>query len=1237
MFGPALSHLLVCLTVHAAHASIGDQDKHAEALTSLLEAEKGYFNPKIEMRRSDPSTSGSGFGIFAKEDIAAKSLLFRVPTNIILDSLDTMEDQPLQTTMVCGAVRNLAKELKLGNESDHAAYVNYLLDTQLPGQLPSAWSDAGKTLLTRFLEGDDGTVTFPPEYPIEWIADDWHQDCEGSEDPMEEYAALLVVQRAWDHLLIPVYDMMNHRNGESMNTMSNNARDGDPVKVQANRDIKAGEEIYTTYNMCDDCEERYTRYGTPEILRDHGFVEQYPQSWIFPSIDVAFRIDEVMDDEENATGEFKVSEWIEGGEVDDEESVEALKDLLEEVVERKELLLDARDNKVPDNEWNIITAYANAMELAINVALDNADIEDFECIENGTCKIASLKRYADLDNSEDVVSDLTGLTWPTCDVDALMEQFDDDGIFDLLEEVKSPYQHLSFMMRPDNKETCFDIDNTIQICDSYRPHYHELQVHQTARYLKNMKRVLWVGGGDSMLLHEFLKYPDLELAVGLELDQRVVRGSFKHFGTQPHFENEKVEWWFGDATKSLMMLPKDYFGSFDMVVVDLSETVMSLTVTDELDMIEALTLLLKPDGVFIKNEKYFEQFKAMFPHSVQMHWYENPVICSQTMAMGSYSINFMKAEQTDFGVEGLLIEPVESTEDPYHLYHDYARNHTSREICDVLLNKDKSGKAPTQTGSPGILFIVEAEDATADLSDVDGLKSSLTTALEKEGLTIVSAVTTATNGGSIISFMLSEGYVIARTAPEHKYCGFDIHFWTSLDKHEDTKDAVIAAVGSKASSKSTFRVIAGGIFGLSSWQEEEKGRGPQYEEICEQRSQAREAEVDSSATEKKMGVVNQSTIDSMLEESVFLIPGDSKKVAMLIGNDGKSGSSAAAKNMDNVEVETIYCPSMLDLNEYEAGALDAATACETHLTNTLSDLAVNKKFNVLVIDSTADKLTASILLKIFSVRRKTFAKRVLEANALVVSVMLDESEKWRQNLVQLFKNDVFKFDPTWYVEVGVTDSVGAMKILLANESDPHFVQRLNKAVAAHEKKSGLSIEVQVVDGGQFVYQDDPFEPTRSFLPGDYDQSSPLKQWRSQIPLGHQIIFQMEYTDSKATNALSAAIVRKNLENAISKTAIPGLVLSENTIQEYYGGIGDGCVLMATWSGGSIVVLWDGRKHIDVNFFTYEENVKQADAFEANFRTSKYLSTMLRDEQPRGVGRVVSYFSDLKGEAEPHWA
>jgi spermidine synthase len=123
-----------------------------------------------------------------------------------------------------------------------------------------------------------------------------------------------------------------------------------------------------------------------------------------------------------------------------------------------------------------------------------------------------------------------------------------------------------------------------------------------------------------MLLNEFTKYPSLELIVGLELDQRVTRGSYKHHGTQPHFDQDRVEWWFGDATKSLLMLPKSYFGTFDLVIVDLSETIMSEKVTEELDVLDMLTLLLQPDGIMLKNEFYFGKFKQMFSHSVMVHW-----------------------------------------------------------------------------------------------------------------------------------------------------------------------------------------------------------------------------------------------------------------------------------------------------------------------------------------------------------------------------------------------------------------------------------------------------------------------------------------------------------------------------------------------------------------------------------------------------------------------------------------
>jgi len=113
-------------------------------------------------------------------------------------------------------------------------------------------------------------------------------------------------------------------------------------------------------------------------------------------------------------------------------------------------------------------------------------------------------------------------------------------------------------------------------------------MHFAARYVDKVKRVLFVGGGDSMLLHEALKYPSLELVVGLELDQAIVRSSFKHVGTQPHFDDNRVEWWFGDASKSLLMIPKEYYSSFDLVLVDLSETVEALSVTESLDIGQAL-------------------------------------------------------------------------------------------------------------------------------------------------------------------------------------------------------------------------------------------------------------------------------------------------------------------------------------------------------------------------------------------------------------------------------------------------------------------------------------------------------------------------------------------------------------------------------------------------------------------------------------------------------------------------
>merc|ERR1712071_683050 len=91
---------------------------------------------------------------------------------------------------------------------------------------------------------------------------------------------MMVVARGWDYILIPVFDMMNHRNGRHLNSDSNSIYDNDDIMVRDTQRINPGDEIYTSYNMCRDCGGRREDYGTPELLRDYGFIEDYPQRWI---------------------------------------------------------------------------------------------------------------------------------------------------------------------------------------------------------------------------------------------------------------------------------------------------------------------------------------------------------------------------------------------------------------------------------------------------------------------------------------------------------------------------------------------------------------------------------------------------------------------------------------------------------------------------------------------------------------------------------------------------------------------------------------------------------------------------------------------------------------------------------------------------------------------------------------------------------------------------------------------
>ena len=61
----------------------------------------------------------------------------------------------------------------------------------------------------------------------------------------------------------------------------------------------------------------------------------------------------------------------------------------------------------------------------------------------------------------------------------------------------------------------------------------------------------------------------------------------------------------------------------------------------------ALSLLLKPEGIFLKNEMYFENLSRVFHHTIQLHYYDVPLVCSQCLVLGRYDPRNM-----DFSLSG---------------------------------------------------------------------------------------------------------------------------------------------------------------------------------------------------------------------------------------------------------------------------------------------------------------------------------------------------------------------------------------------------------------------------------------------------------------------------------------------------------------------------------------------------------------------------------------------------------
>jgi hypothetical protein len=327
----------------------------------------------------------------------------------------------------CRAIYNLANELELGDESERAPYVRYLL-AQSRGTMPGEWSGAG----TRFLATDvlgDGDL---PPYENSWrtkFDEVWSGGCSGtdpSSDPrahaLERAAYWLASSRDEDTLMVPVYDMANHSNDPALlNTLSRKPeKAGDAFLLWASRDIAEGEQVYNSYNRCNACSdardgdcETYSRARTPDLFANFGFVEDYPQNWEFDShnddgSDDDDSSDDDDDDDDDDDTEFDfclvrdaetgklAARW--GGREDDKPDALDVRWLrgqlgrLRALADEKERLEErlvrrggggTSDGEVDDEdkmsrwEWESAWSYHTALSRAIAAAISSVGTEDW--------------------------------------------------------------------------------------------------------------------------------------------------------------------------------------------------------------------------------------------------------------------------------------------------------------------------------------------------------------------------------------------------------------------------------------------------------------------------------------------------------------------------------------------------------------------------------------------------------------------------------------------------------------------------------------------------------------------------------------------------------------------------------------------------------------------------------------------------------------------------------------------
>mmetsp|Transcript_33019 Transcript_33019/g.76081 ORF Transcript_33019/g.76081 Transcript_33019/m.76081 type:complete len:672 (-) Transcript_33019:102-2117(-) len=665
------------------------------------------------------------------------------------------------------------------------------------------------------------------------------------------------------------------------------------------------------------------------------------------------------------------------------------------------------------------------------------------------------------------------------------------------------------------------------------------------------------------------------------------------------------------------MLPSDYFGSFDIVFVDLSESgFLSNSVTTDHTVWEMMAKLVAPEGILVKNELYQETMNELFDRTMLLHYEHVPIIMSWALSIGTNRMDLLQPNVTSMKkwdkIKTVWEEYTSSPDnfdDHFKYVHDYKRNNARAE--GICASKQNKSEGTDEEPLAGVLLILEAENAS--LFGKEGWSTDLHTifeSLQKTGVTPTSTISHSFGAGQALGIIfMHEGVVTVRTWPKENYYAFDVQLWGAFDKLGSIKASLAKVVGSSTESLSSYRVITGGMPGTETMEEDRKKTGPKNVNFRE-----------CDEPNLKDGVFSRDTLESVIEESLQMIQDDSGVVAVLCGNIDEfcfSNDVLSKKTTSFTTLSLWDCSPGLEMKNDDEHFEEMMSACEAELLNQLSDIVSKKsKIAAFVLDDSASHNTGILANRIW---RNPRNKQALLANRFTfIAHSVNQSKIWMKDFLEWRRREMVDYEHLFRAEVAMKSTNGSLEMVILSGQDPSFFGRLVNVTDSIESRTGFYTEIQEIEGG--VEKLDEFQKSKWYVEDNFERNAGEAQFASQRPLAEQRVIQFQLIEGElSTNILNDAM--------------------EDIFHEYTGvkmqtveDVGDGLVLAVVCSEGSAVLIWDGSLHVDINVFGYESETSKLfwgkmESFLWN--SDIEVKLVAYDEFPRGIGRVVNLMKDLK--------